>query len=77
LKAYTIICQTDHKTRKKRFIQRYRKGQRHPAHHDHERKDLIDKNNEYDYQDIPGKQIYLNTDQNINELIEQALVFLK
>jgi len=66
LEIISIICSVDREERKKRFRER----ERHHSHHDVDRKlySSIDEV-EYDYATIPGKQIRIKTELNVNDLV--------
>ncbi|MEF3691571.1 MAG: ATP-binding protein [Candidatus Moraniibacteriota bacterium] len=63
---YSVICSVEESIRNKRSLNR----ERHEAHHDSER-EIISGN--YDYSSIPGKKINIETDKNLDELVEIVL----
>ncbi len=66
---YSVICFIDSKERERRFKERNRNG----AHHD-----LVKfGGDEYDYAEIPGKQIRVTTNRPVEELIEEVIAQLK
>lgn len=75
LDLYSIICSIDYNSRRERFISR----DRHDAHHDTERTlDHIPENAlEYDYANIPGKQIRITTNKEPSSLVQEILSQLK
>ncbi len=62
----SIVCEIDWEERERR----YRSRKRHQAHHDNER--TLD-NAVQDYSLIPGKQIYINTKDDVNLLIDKIV----
>lgn len=67
LDLYSLICLVDKKIRKERFFSR----DRHRSHLDGEREANFD--DKYDYKDIPGKQIYITTDESADTLAEKVI----
>lgn len=77
LDLYSIICSVDFEERKKRFLKRAR----HEAHHDTQRiSDHLPVGAiEYDYATIPGKQIKITTNKEIEKLVQdiEREIFIK
>lgn len=72
LALYAVICSINADERKRRF----QKRERHHAHHDIDRKHIRSmgqQNYEYDYAEIPGKQIRITTDKPVSELVEEVV----
>jgi 2-phosphoglycerate kinase len=70
--VFSVICFIDQKERAKRFQER----ERHISHHDAER--IIDHlKKEFDYKDIPGKQIRVATDKPIGNLVKDIISEIK
>ncbi|MBI4268424.1 AAA family ATPase [Candidatus Uhrbacteria bacterium] len=63
---YTIICSIGKEERTRRKTERSRDA----AHHPHE------SGNEQAYEQIPGKRLYLQTDQPVEPLIDRAIGFI-
>ncbi len=65
-----IICTISDEEKMKRFDTR----PRHPAHHDHER-DMSVYSNEKEvvYEKLPGKKIKIETNKEVNKLIEEII----
>lgn len=74
LYIYTIICSVDNETRYERFINR----ERHPAHHDLERNSsqILHEEIPQSYSQFPGKQIYIDTKTNTEDIIKQIILSL-
>jgi len=66
---FSIICQIDSEERKKRFNER----ERHTAHFDREVFERHFQESEYDYKDIPGNQIRINTDEPVKILTQKII----
>jgi predicted kinase len=71
LDLYSIICSIDNKTRKGRIQSR----ERHEAHWSRDKK--INLEDEFDYKNIPGKQIRINTDEPIENLVDKIIMEIK
>jgi len=68
---YTVICSIDKSERKRRFQER----ERHHAHHDIDRQFARNfDQQEYDYSGIPGKQIWIETDRPVSELVKEIIL---
>jgi hypothetical protein len=65
-----IICTISDEEKMKRFNTR----PRHPAHHDHERDMSVYSNDkEIVYEQLPGKKIRIETNKEVNKLIEELV----
>ncbi len=65
-----IICTISDEEKMKRFDTR----PRHPAHHDHERDMSVYSNDkESVYEKLPGKKIKIETNKEVNKLIEEII----
>ena len=69
IKLYSIICSVGVEERKRRVETR----ERHVAHFDSSRTQDFFPEKEYDYADIPGKQIRVHTDESIAHLVDKVL----
>src|SRR6266702_3779913 len=70
LELYSVICSIDFEERKRRFRER----KRHHAHFDNERiVDHLAGGVEYDYAEIPGKQIRITTNMPTDMLVEKVI----
>ena len=77
---YVIICSISKEERNNRFVERLNNGNRHHSHHDIDRLHIegFDNNQiEFDYADIPGKQIRITTDKPVNVLVEEVVSRIK
>ncbi len=69
-----IVCSIDEEERKLRHETRAR----HPGHHDQERLNLYPFNpGTFDYSEMPGRKLFLETDQPLEELVKEAMEFLR
>ena len=67
LDIFTVICLIDKKIRAKRIKNR----KRHNAHKERDRKINLD--DKFNYKDIPGKQIRLNTNKPTKKLVKEII----
>lgn len=68
-----IICSINEEERKRRHETRAR----HPGHHDQERLNLYPFNpGTFDYAEMPGKKLFLDTAQSQEACVEQVMRFL-
>lgn len=71
---HMIVCTIDEEERKRRFETRTR----HPGHHDQERLNLYPFNpGTFDYTQMPGKKLFLETTKPTEELMERVITFLQ
>lgn len=72
IKIFTFVLEIGKEERKLRFENR----ERDRAHHDNERtREFGEK--ECDYQFMPGKKIFLKTNQSVEKLVEKSIEFLE
>ena len=71
--VFSVICSINSKERAKRFINR----ERHISHHDAERNYDHFPEKEFDYADMPGKQIRAETNKSVEELATYIITNLK
>lgn len=71
---HMIVCTIDEEERRRRHVTRAR----HPGHHDQERLNLYPFNpGTFDYEQMPGKKLFLDTSEPLEKLVETTLQFLK
>lgn len=71
---HVVICSVDEEERKRRHESRVR----HPGHHDQERLNLYPFNpGTFDYAEMPGKKLFLETSKSQEELVEKVMTFLR
>lgn len=68
-----VVCIIDEEKRR----QRYETRVRHPGHHDKERLNQYPFNgSEFDYGQMPGKKLILNTEEPLENCVKEVLKFL-
>lgn len=68
---FSVICYIDQNERAKRFQER----ERHVSHHDTDR--IIDHlKKEFDYNDMPGKQVRIETNRSVKDLAKYVIAEL-
>lgn len=68
-----IVCSVDDEERNRRHAERAR----HPGHHDKERLNHYPfHKDEFDYTQMPGRKLFLNTTKPIEKLLSETLEFL-
>ena len=72
---FTIVLELDEKLRKTRFEEREKGKERHHAHHDTDRLRMYEEKRA-DYEYMPLKKIFLNSDRPLENLIDDAVKFL-
>lgn len=69
-----IVCTVNEEERKKRHVERAR----HPGHHDKERLNHYPFHEDaFDYSEMPGKKLFLETNKPVGELVEEVIAFLQ
>ncbi len=71
---HVVVCTVEEEERKRRYESRMR----HPGHHDQERLNLYPFNSgTFDYTEMPGKKLFLETNKSQEELVERVVEFLQ
>lgn len=74
VKLNIVVCEINEEERRRRIETR----PRHYSHHDVTRKVLGHfKKSDFDYTQMPGKKLFLETNKPLEELVEQVIAFLQ